>query len=71
MNRTVADPGTTPFQQRIPRRARWIPRSCSRAKLMEFFSSQPRCLDALEVCGGTHDWHARYSSGAAFSAPCR
>jgi transposase len=27
-----------------------------RAKLMEFFSSQPRCVVALEACGGAHHW---------------
>jgi len=26
------------------------------AKLMEFFSSQPRCLVALEVCNGAYYW---------------
>ena len=25
-----------------------------RAKLMEFFASQPRCVVALEACGGAH-----------------
>jgi transposase len=27
-----------------------------RAKLMAFFASQPRCLVALEACGGAHYW---------------
>jgi transposase len=27
-----------------------------RAKLLEFFSSQPRCVVALEACGGAHHW---------------
>ena len=28
----------------------------SRAKLIGFFASQPRCLVALEACGGAHHW---------------
>jgi transposase len=28
----------------------------TRNKLMEFFASQPRCLVALEACGGAHYW---------------
>ncbi len=28
----------------------------TRAKLMEFFTSQPRCVVALEACGGAHHW---------------
>jgi len=28
----------------------------TRSKLMEFFASQPRCLVALEACGGAHYW---------------
>jgi len=28
----------------------------TRAKLMEFFASQPRCVVALEACGGAHHW---------------
>lgn len=28
----------------------------SRAKLLGFFASQPRCLVALEACGGAHHW---------------
>ena len=28
----------------------------TRGKLMEFFSSQPRCLVAMEACGGAHYW---------------
>jgi transposase len=27
-----------------------------RAKLTESFSSQPRCVVALEACGGAHHW---------------
>jgi transposase len=27
-----------------------------RVKLLEFFRSQPRCLVALEACGGAHHW---------------
>ena len=28
----------------------------TRAKLLEFCRSQPRCLVALEACGGAHYW---------------
>ncbi len=28
----------------------------TRAKLIEFFASQPRCVVALEACGGAHHW---------------
>ena len=28
----------------------------TRAKVIEFFRSQPRCLVALEACGGAHHW---------------
>jgi transposase len=28
----------------------------TRARLIEFFRSQPRCLVALEACGGAHHW---------------
>ena len=28
----------------------------SRAKLLEFFASQPACLVAMEACGGAHYW---------------
>src|ERR1700676_4676811 len=28
----------------------------SRSKLLEFFAGQPRCLIALEACGGAHHW---------------
>jgi transposase len=31
-------------------------RKISRAKLVEFFAKQPRCLVALEACGGAHYW---------------
>ena len=31
-------------------------RKIVRAKLIEFFSSQPRCVVALEACGGAHHW---------------
>src|SRR4051795_1304303 len=27
-----------------------------RAKVLEFFASQPRCVVALEACGGAHYW---------------
>ena len=28
----------------------------SRAKLLPFFASQPRCRVVLEACGGAHHW---------------
>jgi transposase len=31
-------------------------RKIARAKLLTFFASQPRCLVALEACGGAHYW---------------
>ena len=31
-------------------------RKISRTKLLEFFARQPRCLVALEACGGAHHW---------------
>lgn len=31
-------------------------RRISRAKLVGFFASQPRCMVALEACGGAHHW---------------
>ncbi|RYF22195.1 MAG: IS110 family transposase [Oxalobacteraceae bacterium] len=31
-------------------------RKLSRAKLLNFFVSQPRCTVALEACGGAHHW---------------
>lgn len=31
-------------------------RKISRIKLLEFFAKQPRCLVALEACGGAHHW---------------
>lgn len=31
-------------------------RKISRTKLLEFFARQPRCIVALEACGGAHHW---------------
>jgi transposase len=31
-------------------------RKLSRTKLLEFFARQPRCLVAMEACGGAHHW---------------
>lgn len=31
-------------------------RRITRAKLLEFFAAQPRCLVAMETCGGAHHW---------------
>ncbi len=32
-----------------------------RAKLLEFFAAQPRCVVALEACGGAH-WARKIAS---------
>src|SRR3954469_21891391 len=34
-----------------------------RAKVLEFFAGQPRCLVALEACGGGHPWGGRRGGG--------
>ena len=31
-------------------------RKLTRAKLLGFFAAQPRCLVAMEACGGAHHW---------------
>jgi len=31
-------------------------RKISRTKLLDFFAGQPRCVVALEACGGAHHW---------------
>ena len=31
-------------------------RRITRAKLMQFFASQPRCVVAMEACAGAHHW---------------
>jgi putative transposase len=31
-------------------------RKLTRGKLLEFFAGQPRCIVALEACGGAHHW---------------
>jgi len=31
----------------------------TRGKLIEFFVAEPRCLVALEACGGAHYWATR------------
>ena len=36
--------------------AMMISRRITRAKLSDFFASQPRCVVALEACGGSHHW---------------
>ena len=33
-----------------------LSRRLSRGKVLEFFASQPRCVVALEACGGAHHW---------------
>jgi transposase len=44
----------------------------SRAKLLEFFASQPTCLVAMEACGGAHYWAreiARFGHEVKLIAP--
>lgn len=31
-------------------------RKPARGKLLDFFQAHPRCLVALEACGGAHHW---------------
>lgn len=31
-------------------------RRITRAKVLEFFAKQPKCLVGLETCGGAHHW---------------
>lgn len=33
----------------------------SRGKLLDFFASQPRCVVALEACGGAHHWAREFT----------
>ena len=35
---------------------RMFSKRLSRAKVLTFFASQPRCAVALEACGGAHHW---------------
>ena len=37
-------------------------RRLTRAKLLEFFAAQPRCVVALEACGGSHHWAREIAS---------
>lgn len=37
-------------------------RRLTRAKLLEFFAAQPRCIVALEACGGAHHWAREIAS---------
>jgi len=37
-------------------------RRLTRAKLLEFFAAQPRCVVALEACGGAHHWAREIAS---------
>lgn len=37
-------------------------RRITRAKLLDFFSRQPRCMVALEACGGAHHWARELAS---------
>ena len=37
-------------------------RRLTRAKLREFFAEQPRCVVALEACGGAHHWAREITS---------
>ena len=37
-------------------------RRLTRARLLAFFADQPRCLNALEACGGAHHWARELAS---------
>ncbi len=37
-------------------------RRLTRVKLLEFFAAQPRCVVALEACGGAHHWAREIAS---------
>ena len=37
-------------------------RRISRGKLLEFIGSQPRCLIAMEACGGAHHWARQFTA---------
>ena len=37
-------------------------RRLTRAKLLEFFAAQPRCVVSLEACGGAHNWAREIAS---------
>lgn len=37
-------------------------RRITRGKLLEFFAGQPRCLVAMEACGGAHHWARQLAS---------
>lgn len=37
-------------------------RRITRGKLLEFFASQPRCLVAMEACGGAHHWAREFTA---------
>ena len=32
-----------------------------RAKVLDFFRDQPRCLVAMEACGGAHHWAREFA----------
>lgn len=38
------------------KRAEVFSRRITRGKVLSFFAAQPKCLVALEACGGAHDW---------------
>lgn len=43
----------------VARGATVFSRRITRAKLMPFFASQPRCTVAMEACAGAHHWGRR------------
>ncbi len=45
-----------------PRGQMVFSRRLTRAKLLEFFAAQPRCVVALEACGGAHHWAREIAS---------
>jgi len=44
-------------------------RRITRGKLLGFFASQPRCLVAMEACGGAHHWARELSLKGCASRP--
>ena len=38
-------------------------RRLTRGKLLDFFTAHPRCVVALEACGGAHHWARELKDG--------
>lgn len=46
-------------------------RKTGRAKLLDFFAGQARCVVALEACGGAYHWAREFSIPDVSPAPPR